>query len=402
MKASRAIKAAPCITGALLSGFMGVNGASAQGFSLNASVSETLDFTGNAALEAVSAGSTLTSSTSVALSLLSETNVSSFGIDASSFLYLARNPDGSFSHQLGYPSLTLTFADSTEGSAFTFGASYRVAPAGDGSTFLIDDENDDGVIDPGEITFLVTDARQITLGLNASYSMDLTARDTLRLSARFTNITFDGNDPDLIASQRQSLRANWNHQINDGLSGGVALSAAHFQNEDVVATTSMTTALSGDISYQVSELMNIGASLGVTHSDVDDISGNSITNSFSGSADVSYSLADGTIAASFDYGVRPTDGGQLAQTASLGLNFSKSISNTSNIGLTARYEASSALDGSLGSGDRRFSFSPTYSHELGRDLNANVGYRFQHTSGGTDATSHGIFVGLTKNFQLLQ
>lgn len=402
MRPRQAIAAAPWFTSALLLGFGADIQAQAQGFSVNLKVSETLDYTDNAGMSAVSPGTTLTSSTSLALKLLSETDVSSFGLTTSGRLYLARNPDGSTATELGYPSLGLSYSDETASSKFTASANYSVSPAGDGTSFVVDDEDDDGIITPDEVTVLLTDARKTSYGLRLGYRIDLTARDSLNLRATASVTDFSGNDPDLIPSDKQSLRIGWNHDFADDLSGGVALSGNWFSNEDVIPTKSLNTTLSGNIRYEVNSAMSVAANFGISNVDLEDTSGGSNLTSFSGGASADFALADGSFGADFDFGVKPTEGGDLRRSASLGFSYSKEINDAASYSLALDLSASGDLDGSFGSGDRTISFSPVYHREIGRDLNADVGYRYEHKIGSGSATSHGIFLGLSKNFELLK
>ncbi len=402
MKPIQATKAAPCITGALLFGFGFAGSALAEGFSLSGFVSESLDYTENAGLDAVSAGATLTSSTSFGLDLRSETAVSTFGLSASSFLYVARNPDGSISNELGYPSLSLSYSDAAPTRQFAFGASYRISPAGDGTTFVVDDVNDDGVIDPGEVTVLLTEAKQLTFSLNASYSTDLTSTDSLRVSARASFVDFDGTDPDLFPSQRQSLKVTWNHQFSDDLSGGASLSGAWFSNEAPIPVSSNATSLTANLGYEVNNLMSVSANLGVSKVDREEGATVSSTNSLNGGASLDYALADGAIGVGLSFGVRPSDGGILRQTVSLGVDYSRAINAAASLSVAVDLTTSGDIGDALGSGSRSLTISPSYNHQLTDDVSANLGYRYRNVSGSPGATSHGVYLGLSKSFQFLQ
>ncbi len=402
MQPIQAFKAAPCLTWALFFGFFSAEHSFAQGFSLSGFVSESLDFTENARLAAVSAGSTLTSSTSVGLTLLSETPVSSFELSTSTFLFVARNPDDSLAHELGFPTLSLKYNDTTATREFTFGATYEVAPAGDGRSFFVDDENDDGVVDPGEVHLLLTDARQIAAGINLGYSTELSPRDKIGVVARASMVNFDGTDPDLIPSTRQSLRVNWSHQITNSISGGATLGGSWFTNEAIVPVTSNITTLTGDISYEANDLLSFSANLGVSKVDVQEGATTSSSNSLSGGASVNYVLANGSIGADLGFGVRPSDGGALQQSVSLGAKYSQSINSESSFSASVDWSADGDVGGAFGSGPRSFSFSPVYNRQLARDINANVGYRYESVQGSSFAASHSVFLGLSKSFQFLK
>ncbi len=402
MKPIQAKKTAQCFTTALFLGFIITNPASAQGFSLSGFVSESLDYTDNAALDAVSQGATLTSSTSIGLNLLSETPVSSFALNGSTFLFIARNPDGSVNREFGYPSLSASFSDSTSSRNFSIGASYQISPAGNGSTFIIDDVNDDGIVDPGEVTVLLTDARQITYALNASYSTDVTARDTVRVTARASFVSFDGNDPDLIASDRQTLRLGWNHQIADDLTGGLALSGSWFRNEAVAPVFSTTTSLSGNVKYDVNSTTILGVDLGISKTDVDEGTGTATTYSLNGGAKLDVALADGSFGAAVKFGVEPSDGGELRQRVSLGIDYSRTINSVSSLSVSLDMAAAGDIGGPFGSGERSLSLTPTYRRQLTDDTSANIGLRYERVGSNPGADSKAIFVGLSKNFEFLQ
>jgi hypothetical protein len=401
MKPIQARRTAHLVSGALVAGFL-AGDAQAQDGGLTGYISQYLDVTDNAALETVSAGTTLTATTTLGLDWSRVTETTTFGLGAATNLYVTQNADGTDDSQFGYPSLYVNFSDATRSRRIRFSATYDVEPAGTGNEFGFRDLDSDGIFSPGDTTFLFSDILETTAGIRLSYSTDLTAVDTLEAFARARWVEFDQPNPDLINSQEYSLGLNWSRRIAEDMSGSLRLTNRWFQNEDVIPTESVTTTLTAGVDFEAQSGMRIGADLGASRALIDDEFGHSDTISPSGSIAVDYALADGSIGADLNFDLEPTDGGSFSQTASFGVEYRKTVNDLSSLSVALEYTASSDIGEPLGTNERRITFTPSYYYSLTDDISANIGYRYERIAGGTEATSNGVFLGLTKNFALLQ
>ena len=128
----------------------------------------------------------------------------------------------------------------------------------------------------------------------------------------------------------------------------------------------------------------------------------STTYALSGGADLSVALANGSVGAALKFGIEPTDGGELQQRVSLGLDYSRAINSVSSFSVALDVAAAGDIGGPFGSGERSLSLTPTYRRQLSDDTSANIGLRYERVGSNPGAESKAVFVGLSKNFNFLQ
>jgi hypothetical protein len=396
MRPIQAKTATPCLAAALLFGTSTL--VSAQQLGWTGYVAQTFDITDNANLRPNSPGLTNTSTTTLGLNWLRQTEATSFALDAAADLYISRQPNGTTETEIGYPSIGLSYRDSTTTRSIVIGASYDVTPASPTNDVIFDDFDGDGILDPGEVTVFYSDEIQYRTRVFARYSRNLNSTNSIFLRGSASMITFSETNDQFVPSNEQGLELGWNTELSPDLTAGISLSGDWFQNEADFPAEANTTTLSGNFGFEANNSVVYGGSLGIARV-VEERNSNVETDvGLTGDLSVVYALPASSFEAVLDFGFNPTTDGELRQTVALLTEYNRTINNDSSISVQFDLIADRAIGSAAGTGNRRLIFAPVYNYALTSDVDAYFGYRFEREFESGGGTSNGVFAGVSKSF----
>lgn len=361
------------------------SGAQAVDWSLNASISETLELNSNQFLRSMLAGGTLGSYTTVTANAVARTPTSRFTLDA----------DGTYQKYWGPGTVGLPLTEFTSNgiNAYyeTFGKNpanreYIAASWRSQSTALA------VLADLGVQTQATGNIN--TAVLRGGIDRDLTARDTATLSARSSLTYYDPSSGGTQFLDTTAL-ATWRHRLS-GIAALKTTSEVEWLSYDNASNTNIIV-LRNQAGFDValSPLLDFRGSAGAAYVKASQGSSGSPTvtplsgalTSGSGSA-VSFigdmaliyrMLKSTTLTVTANRSVGPTVIGGLQESTSIGAQLAYSINQLSTLSFSANL---SRLTGLVQATDF-FSATVAYNRSLTRDWRTSLSYRYLHRSGSS-------------------
>lgn len=432
-----------------------------EAFSQTFSINQRLNVNDNLGFDPVSDGTSVTSTTGLRYSLVTETRNQRLSFSLGSTLeggYFASsdNTDLSFVS----PNARLNYSTEGSRSAFSFAASARRT---DVTTLFLDPElaeegdDPDATFDPEDL--ILDDGTRQVVAVSTGLT---TGRDTpvqLSFSASFTDRQYqDTTDPALVDSRNVSGSARATFVLNPTMNLSTFYTVSHFEEDNAEDRELDRHSAGVSLSYAVSETTQVNASVSANRVEETELAVTSVTEGAGFSLSVDRELPNGALGLSFDRSISANgandsvrvsrrlalpDGGlfvslgvvdgaasdratttnirynrELATgsfSASLSQNLStdddedvlrtrvavgynQTINNVSSIGASLSIADSNVFG--AGADTRRTSASVTYTRQMAQDWALQAGYTFQKAEeeGAADRSSNAVFVGFNKTF----
>jgi hypothetical protein len=316
------------------------------------------------------------------------------------------------------PSLGLSFTDAAS-SRTTLSGSLTTAFT---STAFLDplftDLNGDGIIDPGELTFVTGSAVQFRASGNLGLSWTATSRDSLSLRLTGRRLDYFNGSTSLIPNSSLSLGGGWTRALTPRLSAQFGVNLGWFDSEGsttvtnpVAASTSLSLDTSAGLTYAVNSRLTVSGNLGIAfaRTERDFLAGSGLpgTSNFNigatGGLGLSYATAETNVTLSLSQGFQPSSFGSLQNTTALSLGLSHQINALSAIGLNTAFQLQQAVGVTNPGTLTAFRVSPFYSYTLDANTALRLSYNLDigNQAGTQNTVSHAVFLSLTRNFTLL-
>ncbi|MDZ4140133.1 MAG: hypothetical protein U1D66_14845 [Erythrobacter sp.] len=385
-------------------------------------ITQRFESTENLDLDVNSAGRTNQATTGLSFGLLSETQTTSFGLDAGGILRAVDQAGGGSDVSFDDKRLGLRYSHSGANTTLTFGANLREArieflrPLED---FI--DENGVIVLPDDLDQFNGTGKRQ-NYTLNAGLDWGKGGPWGFGVNARYNQLTYTNtSSPSLFDSNRWTVGGNLRFAIDPATEARFSLSQSRFRDDDPTSDTrdtlhfgldltrdrpsgAINTSFSADDTEDGTRLnltfghdftLPTGAlsvNLGISRSADGDISP-------SGNLAWQQSLPNGAINARLQSSVISGTDDTDRLVTSLSLGVSRELSALSSLNLNLAWADSESTSG--GDSTTNASVGATYTHMLTEDWGMDLGYnhRLRDTSAGT-ANSDTVFLALRRTFDL--
>lgn len=421
------------------------------GTTLTFGIESSLSVSDNYTLDTTSPGTSTILDTALSFGYLSETAVDRFAFDADGVLRASSLPGAGGDVRFDDSSVALSYAREGANSRFSVEAAYSDANLDflDPFEFI-----DDGVLLSGSGRRAISSA-----GLNFETGTSAPLGFGIELDHEAINYS-DTTDPGLFDSQTDDVALTARMQISPVIEGRVRLSQEDYSAEDLVLTDRTTRALSFGVTYEISPVTTLDASLGIEKID-DSVSGAdegtfgtlsltralangsagleldrsfgseggrttlsanramelpSGTLAFSlgvtkgeadgtgivGTVDYTQTLPQGELAASLERSVTSSSAGDDVLTTTVALGYSMPATPVSILSFDFDYVAVDDVGSGSTTSTDRSTFRAAYTHELTPDWDLSAGYEHQRlsTEGAGTASSNEIFMTLGREFSI--
>lgn len=267
--------------------------------------------------------------------------------------------------------------------------------------FGFDEEGNPDLTDP---TLVTGTAIRAALNANAGLRWEATSRDVFAFSLNAARIDFFDGAVNLVPTTSAGLGGTWTRALTPRLNGTLGLGLAWFEADSAANPTSVTATANGSLAWAFGPRLSANAGLGIalTRSTEGTPAQTDITAGLTGNLGLTWTGPDHALTAFLTQGVQPSTLGSLQNTTAFGLRYTYAINTVSSLGFDARFQLQTPVGGG---GNESFALrlGPSYTHQLDADTSLRLGYSFEMTdqSGGT-ASSHAVFLTLTRGFNLLQ
>ncbi|PHS69261.1 MAG: hypothetical protein COB23_06470 [Methylophaga sp.] len=277
------------------------------------------------------------------------------------------------------PFIELNSSYNTERSQYGLAMSYKE-----------DTTRNNAVEDTGDFT---TRSTVRTRSINPSYGYQLTERDSLSLTAGYSEREYSTDD--FSDNETKSLSAGWQREFSERLSAGLDLTASNYQADSSISSTDDDTyGIATSFTYELSELWDISGSIGLRRlnserktagiTNSDQSSGSTLDFSATRTREID------TFTINLARVLSPSSDGDVNEQDRLSMSWSRNLSERLTMGADFSYqESTNASDDSSDEKRENINFSPalTWSIEENLDLIMAYSYRKQKRSGGSSAGS---------------
>lgn len=255
------------------------------------------------------------------------------------------------------------------------------------------------------------DATQVTTQLNATLAYKIDPRNRLSLTGNGRVVRFNRGTTTLNPTTTLGLDLTWTRDVTPRTSFDLTFGATRFTVDKGDGDGSLSFDLTPGITHRVNNRLSFQGGLGVsatkTDGNTNDGSGGGYDFGLVGNLKVDWQpFAASSVALTVSHGIEPSDVGTLRSQTSLGLTFSHAVNSWANVGLDMswrrRWGGSGSGSTNADKGDL-FWIGPSIEIKLARNWQLAAGYTLVHKSDDTsDATSNLVFVTLTRNFDILR
>jgi len=245
---------------------------------------------------------------------------------------------------------------------------------------------------------LVTNRR-----ISPSYSYSLTERDTLSLSASYSDREYSTNE--FRDNDTKLLSASWNRNITERFTIGLASSATFYESgTDTQGIDSDIYDLSLTSEYALSEVWSLDGRVGLNYLDsTNKLAGQSITSSNSGSLfnlSVTRKLQTQTLSFDISRSLNPSSSGQVNKQDVFKASWTKSLNEMLSFSLAGSYrETTQALEDN--SDKREFiTVQPSLNWKFAEStaIKLSYSYRQKQDDSSSKAESNSVLLGIKHDF----
>jgi hypothetical protein len=406
----------PARIGAALLGLgalgLGTVQAAPDGWSLSATVSEEIRLVTNPDLEADDPEDpALRATTRLSATLGRESRTAALSLTGGLTPVLAEDmPDNALG--ILAPSLGGRFLVEGKRTSLTARFDGRLTPtAFTDQLFGLDEE---GQPDPTSTTLVTGTAIQASLSGRVGVEWMATRRDTFSLAGEARRVDFFDGITTLVPITSLRMEGDWRRALTPRLDATFSAGLGWFEAESPENPRSVSGDVSAGFAYAVNERLDVSGGLGlsVTRTRERDLTlpgdprRSDVETGITGDLGLRYAAEDLTVALTLSQGVQPSTLGSLENTTSVGLRVVQRINRVSSLGLDGRVQFQTAVSSAAGTDDQTLALriGPYYTRQLDRHTELRLGYNFDLSDerGTGTAVSHGVFVTVSRGFDLLK
>lgn len=262
-------------------------------------LSQTLRASDNLRLSPASAGTTVYSDTALSFGFASKTALQTFDISAGAVLRAADDPVAGSSAKFRDPTVDLSYARANGGSRFTLQASYARPDLAFFTPLKQTELTNQDLTQSGGTREDIGAGLRLETGLQAPLGFVLGARAKTRSYSAAA-------DPSLFDTRTYTAEAGVRARLSPLAQGRFDISLTRYEADDAAATRTDTRRITAGISYDLTPVTTLDATLG--HTDVSSsVAGNAASGAVA-SAALTRAMPNGQISASVDASV--TQGGR--------------------------------------------------------------------------------------------
>lgn len=252
------------------------------------------------------------------------------------------------------------------------------------------------------------DATQLSLRFAADAALALDPRNRLSLGVSGRALRFTSGTTSLRPTTTYGASLAWLRSISAATQASLGLGARHFTAEGGDDQKSLSFDLSAGLGHSFNPRLSADASLGV--------SATRTTRTLAGLDNSDFSLgaigdlalawrpqADTQLALALSHGLEPSSLGELQTTTALGLGLQHSVNSWIGGGVNLLLQRQRSAEGFGGDTDRILAtLSPNLAFTLTPEVALQLGYSLRmEREDESDAVSHGVFLTLTRAFDIL-
>lgn len=291
------------------------------------------------------------------------------------------------------PDLNFGWSHAAARSRYSLGLFARITP-----TAFVE-------LDETSLALRNRDALQTSFGASGTAGFDLGTRDAASVAASLSRTDYIDAGPasGLNPSTRASLGLGWSRELTERLSGSLDADLSGYVAENAADTRSLTLAARAGGGWQATSRLAFSGGVGPSVTWIEEAGSDSLDPGVSARLSVDWAPTSRDAAAfGFDQSVRPDVDGNVVNAARATASWRRQLNSRVEAGLSASAGLDLPLDGG-GTGERIYATaSPTLSYALSPAASLSLGYRLRYEDAetGDPATSHNVFLTLTRRFGL--
>lgn len=287
---------------------------------------------------------------------------------------------------------------------YRFNSTYQTQRSswGLGLSYVESSSRSDAEEDTGDFE---TNSTSTTKTINPSFGYQLTERDSVSVSGRYTKREF--STIDFSDNETRTLSTSWQHQFTERLNGGLSLSANNNKSNGVISKTDDDTYnLSLTSSYDMSEIWTINGSVGVRQLDSKQTNAFGVTdkNTDSGSSldiNVSYKHDVDTANLSISRSVSASSTGNVNEHDVIRLSLSRQLSEMLTASISSSYQETRSASDSSTNVRKNINLTPSLNWNFSSNANLGLSYRYRQQKESqvkTNVSSNAIMLTLNYNW----
>ena len=267
------------------------------------------------------------------------------------------------------------------------------------ASYVEDSSRTDAADDTGDFT---TQSIITSKTVSPSYRYQLTERDSLSVSGRYSERKYSTND--FSDNETKSLTTAWQRQYTERLNGGISVTVSNYQSESLTNSSendNYNLSLTAD--YQWSERWQINGQLGVRQlkSEQTNSLGVKESNTSSGSSFNFTASRQGEIDSltiGISRALSPSSDGDVTEQTGLNVTWSRDLSETLTANISGSYQETTSADDDGNDQRENINFSPSLRWQVERNIGLNLSYTYrqQKRSAQNDVDSNALM--LTLNY----
>lgn len=238
----------------------------------------------------------------------------------------------------------------------------------------------------------------------ATYSLD--PRNRVSASAFGSLTRYSGDSGELVPNTTYGADLAWERDLTRRTEAALRVGVQRFTADDVTDTVSRTFTATAGFDTELTPRLSFGLDAGLSLVDFSqDPPGSDDTSvQFAGGLRVNWALADTRFSLTASQSVEPSSLGELQSRSTVGLSVAHSINERSDLALISSFSRQVSAGGDAGLDEARnlFVLGPTYGIDLTSRWRLSMGYQFRLSDQEAGlATSHNVFLGLSRSFDLI-
>ena len=341
--------------------------AAAADWSLKALFSETALYEDNRNLAPVPLGADYALTTSLSLDLMARTPTCEFHL----------KPDFSYPYYLGPGAADLTNEFQWSG-AMTFSKKVSETTQFNLMASLTPESTKTTELtDSGQTTL---DATRWTTTFGGTISHQVSALDSVSLSATSTSVRFTGASGNLIPFSSNALSGTWQHRVSRVTALTTTLGYSDYSSSHAGTASSRTYSATLGASTSFTRRLSAQVSGGMRATTTE---GAGTVWGYLFNANLTYKKKRGEISAFVSQAATPSSTGGVQNALSFGVSASKALNRNASAAISVSYDTYSDAANAT---RQAFTIAPTYTYVLNRNSQVSVGYTFAKNSSSDGST----------------
>lgn len=237
-----------------------------------------------------------------------------------------------------------------------------------------------------------------------TYSID--PRNRVSASASSSLTRFSEETGELVDNTNYGGTVAWERDLTPRTQSELSFGLQHFTADDAVSTETLAFTATAGFNSELTPRLTFGLDAGASLIDLsqDPPGSDDLSVDFAGGLRVDWEAPDTRFSLSARHSVEPSSLGELQSRTTVGLSAGHSINERSDLSLVSSFSRQVSTGQDLGLDDDRYLLvlGPTYGIDLTSRWRLSMGYRLRlaDQEGGL-ATSHNVFVGVSRSFDLI-